>query len=71
MQYGYINFSEDEIHFLLKFVQRFSDDHPELGDDHFENMSNLLKKGTYCFNGFVHWISLQGTPNYNAYVIII
>ena len=49
-----LNVPEDEIHFLfqcpaffttrVKCLQRFSEDHLEFGDDHIENMSNLLKK---------------------------
>ena len=49
-----LNEPEDEIHFLFQcptlsttrvtFFQRFSDNHLEFGDDHFENMSNLLKR---------------------------
>ena len=49
-----LNVPEDEIHFSfqcpalsttrVKFLQRFSDDHLEFGDNHIENMSNLLKK---------------------------
>ena len=49
-----LNIEEDEIHFLFQcsalpttrvtFFQRFSDNHLEFGDDHFENQANLLKK---------------------------
>ena len=49
-----LNVPEDEIHFLFQcpalsttrvtFFQRFNGTHLEFGDDHFENMSNLLKK---------------------------
>ena len=48
-----LNVPEDEIHFLFQcpalsttrgnFLQRFREDHFEFGDDHIENMSNLLK----------------------------
>ena len=71
-----LNVPEDEIHFLFQcpalsttrvtFFQRFSDNHLEFGDDHFENMSNLLNR-----NILFQWVCSPNLFTRNAKVLCI
>ena len=75
-----LNIGEDEIHFLfhcsalsttrVTFFQRFSDNHLEFGDDHFENQANLLKKRNTLFQWVCSPNLFTRSAKYYVYVMI-